>query len=143
MPDKALWKRIDKATKEAPEDQSWTVYVLSQVGRNLFERPTQGSRQYYTGVTTNLKKRIKQHNEGKTTATRGIEWEIVDSMPGFTKKQAYIVEKFLKRGDTLGKRAEFYAWCHMVRTEEKTASLYWSHIYPRLRNLAWFNQENV
>jgi len=143
MPSKALYNQLQRTTKEPPTDTRSFVYVIAQTERDLFSRPTQGQRTFYTGVTTNLKRRLRQHNQGKTTSTRGIEWELVAFMGGFTNSQAYVVEKFLKRGDTIKKRDEFRIWCVRVRTDEKCAQDYWRHIYPRLRNLAWFDREVI
>lgn len=109
-----------------------TVYILSQVGRSLFERPTQGSRQYYTGVTTDLKRRIRQHNEGLTTATKGIEWEVVAYLSGFTPQQAYAVERYLKRGRTLDKRAVFYMFADAGKTDLGAAQRYYHEVYPHI-----------
>jgi predicted GIY-YIG superfamily endonuclease len=118
---------------QTPEPQDYTVYVLSQVGRSLFQRPTQGSRQYYTGATKNLRRRIVDHNEGRTTATRGIEWEIVAYLSGFTKKQAFQVEKYLKRGATVEKRKLFYVFAELYKTDDTAAQQYYLKVYPSIQ----------
>ncbi len=115
-----------------PDPLDHTVYVLSQVGRSLFERPTQGKRTYYTGVTKDLQKRVIKHNNGEVAATKGIEWEPVAWLPGFTRKQAYHVEKFLKRGATIEKRAEFYVFCELSKSDDTAAQQYYQRIYPKI-----------
>lgn len=120
------------STTSAPDLTNWTVYILSQLGRSLFQRPTQGSRQYYTGITTNLKKRIIEHNEGKNKSTKGIEWEIVAHLPGFTRGQAGKVERYLKRGATISKREIFYIYAELYKQDETAAQQYYSLVYPHI-----------
>ena len=64
-------------------------------------------------------------------------------MGPFPKAQAFLIEKYLKCGDTLKKRAEFYDFVDRIKTEEIHPSHYWATVYPRFRNLAWFNREVV
>ena len=44
------------------------VYVLQNV---------QDETDFYTGYSSDLKKRVEQHNEGKNTCTRGKRWRVV------------------------------------------------------------------
>ena len=44
------------------------VYVLQNV---------QQETDFYTGYSRDLKRRFKEHNEGKNTSTRGKKWRIV------------------------------------------------------------------
>ena len=65
------------------------VYVLRS---NEFERN-------YTGFTTNLENRLKQHNSGKTASTRPYKpWRILYYECFSTKKEALSKEKYLKSG---------------------------------------------
>ncbi|PCJ27442.1 MAG: endonuclease [Flavobacteriales bacterium] len=65
------------------------VYVLRS---DKFERN-------YTGFTTNLANRLKEHNSGKTISTRPYKpWKILYSECFSTKKEALDREKYLKSG---------------------------------------------
>ena len=57
----------------------------------------------YTGSTNDLRKRLKQHNEGKSTWTkyRG-PWEIIYYEASLNEEDARSREKYLKTG--MGKR---------------------------------------
>lgn len=136
-------KRTGRSTTAAPPLTEYIVYVLSQKGRSLFLRPSQGSRTYYTGATSDLPRRIADHNAGRTTSTRGIEWELVAHLPGFTKTQAFQVEHYLKRGDTRKKRALFYAFCELARSDDTAAQQYYTHIYPALRRYLRHGEEDI
>lgn len=67
---------------------NWTVYLL---------RCSNGS--LYCGVTTNLQKRIQQHNCGKgakyTKAFGPVSLVVFKS--GFNKKDAYRMERYVKQ----------------------------------------------
>lgn len=89
------------------EARDHTVYVLVQTNRNLFAKSGRGSREYYTGVTTDLMKRLKQHNDGSTRTTRGNQWAVHSALFGFTQAEAFAVERYLKCGDSRRKRATF------------------------------------
>ena len=53
----------------------------------------------YVGFTTNINRRLKQHNSGKTTSTKPyIPWRILFYETFFTKEEALKREKFLKSG---------------------------------------------
>lgn len=53
----------------------------------------------YTGVTQNLKLRLRQHNNGNTTYTSlGVPWKLIYYEVFLEKEDAYREEKFLKTG---------------------------------------------
>lgn len=67
---------------------NWTVYLL---------RCSNGS--LYCGVTTNLQKRIQQHNLGKGakyTKTFGPVYLVI-AKSGFNKRDAYRMECYIKQ----------------------------------------------
>lgn len=58
---------------------------------------------FYTGCTSDLKKRIKEHMQGKSTYTRTRgSYELVYYEACLSTKDAYSREKYLKSG--MGKR---------------------------------------
>lgn len=53
----------------------------------------------YKGFTTNLERRLKEHNEGGTKSTKGyIPWELVYFEEANTRSLAREREKYLKSG---------------------------------------------
>lgn len=53
----------------------------------------------YVGLTVNLKERIRQHNNGKSTHTRKfMPWELVSYTAFSTRKKAEDFERYLKHG---------------------------------------------
>ncbi len=64
----------------------WTVYILiSEEDMN------------YTGMSSNYKQRIVEHNAGKCYSTRrGTNWELSYSEDFSTAKEARIREKYFK-----------------------------------------------
>ena len=57
------------------------------------------SKYTYTGYTSNIEKRIWEHNNKITKSTRkGKNWKIVYSKKFETKKEAIEYERFLKSG---------------------------------------------
>ena len=68
---------------------NWTVYLLRCA--------TNGA--LYCGVTTDLQKRIRQHNLGKGSKYTRIfgPVSLVVSKSGFTKKEAFKMECFIKK----------------------------------------------
>jgi putative endonuclease len=53
----------------------------------------------YVGFTTNLERRLNEHNSGKTKSTRPYRpWKILFSERFDTKTEALLREKFLKSG---------------------------------------------
>jgi putative endonuclease len=63
------------------------VYVLQNV---------QNERDFYTGYTDDLRRRLKQHNEGHTASTRGREWRLVYYEAYISEKVARNRERVLK-----------------------------------------------
>ena len=53
----------------------------------------------YTGFTTNIETRLKQHNSGKTISTRPYKpWRVLFFESYSNKKEALSREKYLKSG---------------------------------------------
>ena len=63
------------------------VYVLQNV-RN--------ENDFYTGYSSDLKRRFRQHNEGRNTSTRGKEWRIVYYEAYVSERVARNRERVLK-----------------------------------------------
>ena len=58
---------------------------------------------WYTGKTNDLRKRFKQHNEGKSTWTKGRgPWDLIYYEACLNEEDAQTREKYLKTG--MGKR---------------------------------------
>jgi putative endonuclease len=55
-------------------------------------------KQVYTGYTNNLKRRIKEHNAGKSRFTSGKNWRLVYYEAYLSKEDAKRREKRLKDG---------------------------------------------
>ena len=65
------------------------VYVLKSIN---FDRR-------YVGFTTNIEKRLAQHNSGKTHSTKAYKpWKLIYSEEIEAKEQALKREKFFKSG---------------------------------------------
>ena len=65
------------------------VYVLKSIG----------SGRHYVGFTRNVRKRLRQHNAGKTFSTRPfIPYELLFFESFDSKQEAFDREKFLKTG---------------------------------------------
>ena len=53
----------------------------------------------YVGFTSDVNKRVKQHNSGVTKSTKGYRpWKMFYSEPVETREEARIREKYLKSG---------------------------------------------
>ena len=53
----------------------------------------------YKGMTTNLERRIKEHNQGKNKSTKGfLPWVLVYQKEFKTREEARKHEKYLKSG---------------------------------------------
>ena len=64
---------------------------------------SQKNNKWYTGTTNDLRKRLKQHNDGKSTWTKGRgPWDLIYYEACLNKEDAGAREKFLKTG--MGKR---------------------------------------
>lgn len=71
----------------------WYVYLL-------FSKKT---KLWYTGSTSNMRKRILRHNSGKNKSTKhGIPWKLIYCEVALNKEDARAREKYLKSG--MGKR---------------------------------------
>ncbi len=61
------------------------------------------NKKWHTGCTDDLRKRLKQHNEGKSTWTKsGIPWGLIYYEACINKEDVRSREKYLKSG--MGKR---------------------------------------
>lgn len=66
----------------------WYVYVLQNKRKKL-----------YIGSTNNLRKRILQHNLGKSRSTKyGFPWKIIYCEISINQKDARARERYLKSG---------------------------------------------
>ncbi|MFA6427654.1 MAG: GIY-YIG nuclease family protein [Candidatus Magasanikbacteria bacterium] len=64
-----------------------------------FLESTSYPHRHYIGYTTNLKNRIKYHNQGLVTSTKNFKpWKIIYAEMYLDKKDAMGREKFLKSG---------------------------------------------
>lgn len=70
----------------------WYVYVLRGLKSNL----------WYTGCTSDLRKRFREHNEGKSTYSKRDTYELIYYEACKDKKDSFAREKYLKSG--MGKR---------------------------------------
>lgn len=62
----------------------------------------------YIGITEDLERRFKEHNEGKSKYTkRGIPWKLVWSTQKANKSEAVILERKLKNLKSSKRIAEF------------------------------------
>lgn len=69
------------------------VYILQSLSSN----------NWYTGCTSDLRKRINEHNEGKSRYTKDHgPYELIYYEAGLNKNDAFAREKYLKSG--MGKR---------------------------------------
>ena len=67
----------------------------------VIKSPT--GKRWYTGFTNDLRKRLNQHNSGKSTWTKGRgPWELIYYEACFNEEDARSREKYLKSG--MGKR---------------------------------------
>jgi len=73
--------------------EAFTVYVLA----------SQKDLSWYIGFTSDLEKRIKEHNRGKTITTRKkMPWKVIYYEVSFNRLDAIAREKYLKSG--MGRR---------------------------------------
>lgn len=64
---------------------------------------SQKSHRWYTGSTNDLRKRLKQHNEGKSTWTKSyVPWDLIYYEACLNEEDTRSREKYLKSG--MGKR---------------------------------------
>jgi len=65
----------------------YTVYILKSINK----------KRYYIGCTKDVKRRLKEHNEGKTRSTKGhAPWRIVYTEEYDTSSEAFKREKEIK-----------------------------------------------
>ncbi len=58
---------------------------------------SQKTRKYYIGCTNNLKKRVKQHNQGQNISTmRDQPWQLIRYKTSNSQEEAYKCEKLIK-----------------------------------------------
>ena len=78
-----------EALREGGQIKMYYTYILQSIRDDT----------YYIGATDNLKKRIKEHNAGKTkyTASR-MPYKLMWYCAFTDKKKAYDFEKYLKSG---------------------------------------------
>ena len=70
----------------------WYVYIIKSIEGLV-----------YTGMTTDLSRRIQEHNSGNSTwTTRGSNWELVHKETFNTAKNARKREKYYKRFEARG-----------------------------------------
>ena len=78
-----------KPQKTMTNSRYYVVYVLRSMK----------TQKWYIGFTSNLQKRLKQHNYGSVTATkRGKPWELIYAELYLDKRDAMGRETFLKSG---------------------------------------------
>jgi len=84
------------------EKMKWSVYCLSSLIRNYI----------YVGLTDNIPRRIKQHNDGKEQTTKPYRpFKLIHLERFETRVEARVREKFLKSG--VGKE-----WLRNIREEQ-------------------------
>ena len=67
----------------------WCVYVLR----------SQVAPRFYTGMSSNVENRLKEHNRGKTKSTKGYRpWELVFKEDYQSREEARKRELYLKTG---------------------------------------------
>jgi predicted GIY-YIG superfamily endonuclease len=70
----------------------------------------------YIGITTDLRRRLQHHNEGKSPHTRKFKpWNLACYTAFGDEKTAYAFEKYLKSGS-----GKAFIWRHYVRSESAT-----------------------
>ena len=67
--------------------------------------------QFYTGYSTNLEKRLVQHNTGMNQSTKGHKWELV-------YYEAYVNEKYARKREETLKRNRRMSTFLMKRIKE-------------------------
>ena len=79
-----------KKTLELP----YAVYILKCVNGK-----------YYTGYTTNIKERLKDHQNGEVSFTKDkLPFELIHLSQFSTKEKAYDFERYLKSGSGIAFR---------------------------------------
>lgn len=92
----------------------WSVYVLRRIGV-WSAMPKHGPHPlWYTGISRDPKERLLEHNSGKCRTTRGGIYVHAFLVGGFSTDQAREIERWLKTGDTIGKRNRLIDWWYDV-----------------------------
>jgi putative endonuclease len=77
------------------------VYILKSINHD----------QIYTGLTSNLKNRVSDHNSGKSSHTRKFKpWKLVTYIAFSEKETAESFERYLKTGSGIA-----FARKHLLR----------------------------
>jgi putative endonuclease len=77
------------APNQEEKIEMWFVYVIRSIETGRF----------YTGMTENLERRLKEHNQGKTKSTKAYApWELVYKESVDSRLAARQREKWLKSG---------------------------------------------
>ena len=75
-------------------------------------------KKFYIGVTSDLKERFKQHNNGQTPFTsKGMPWQLIYYEAFFEKTDALRKEKFLKTGK--GRERRKYLLANFIKKNIK------------------------
>ncbi len=70
---------------------------INKVKYFVYILKSQKSSKYYIGQTTNIKRRLLQHNNGKSKSTKsGIPWELVYSEDYATRTESVQRERYIK-----------------------------------------------
>jgi len=83
----------------APKGPLWGIVVkrINKMEYRVYILKSCFKERYYIGCTSNLEKRINEHNKGKTKSTKPyLPWEIIYSESFFDKNEAYKREWYLK-----------------------------------------------
>ena len=65
----------------------------------IYVLKSQNTKSLYKGQTDNLKKRLREHNNGKVKSTKAfIPWEIIYYEEFLSREEAVNREKYLKSG---------------------------------------------
>jgi predicted GIY-YIG superfamily endonuclease len=129
---------------EAIEPAAWYVYLLRRITPQCINLDTgeltpvlkctgSGNRLYYVGMTNTLTNRLARHNAGEVPSTRGQQWELMAYAKCATRKEAALLERWLKNGDSRKKRENFIRQLGYATTCRDAESLqyirvaqYWS-----------------
>lgn len=126
------------------EQTNWYVYVLCHQG--LRNAPITYS--YYTGVSADPERRLKQHNSGRVTATKGRQWRSILVLGPMPQQEAFRFEHALKSGATRKKRDALLNACigHPRPVPVLPLHYYCAGIQPppdQPRPVVWWNPENL
>lgn len=109
--------------------KNWGCYVIVNEQPAIEGLERKRAKQFYTGISNNIRKRLWDHNNGRCKATRGRAWKLVASITGLTQGEASELERWLKRGETRYKRS--FVFNYSLETAEQKEDV--EHLYRRLR----------